>query len=176
VSGSSGALLRVTVRRIGTGSETLSFRSSGSLSTGLYESGVALSVSGFDSLAVRQDNPSPTPTVAPTAAPAAAAAPFTPVPTATPPPASSAPSAPALQFEAPTAPTSFEAVAGVLSVTLTWGEPEETSDRTIDEYTVQNLRTGEIVRVGGDVFTYTFDGLDPDVAYNFIIKGPRVWA
>jgi hypothetical protein len=171
VSGSGGALLSLTVRRTGAGVETLSFRSSGALSTGLYESGVALSVSGFDSMVVQQDNASPIPTSTPAAAPVAAPAPFfPPPPAATSTPAPSGDSGPGLRFEPPTAPTSFEAVAGILFLTLTWGVPDDTSNRPVDDYTIQNLRTGEIVRVAGDVYTYTFFGLEAGVEYFFIIK------
>ncbi|MCI0837757.1 MAG: fibronectin type III domain-containing protein, partial [Chloroflexi bacterium] len=168
VSGSEGAVLRLTVRRTGFGTETLTFRTSGALSTQLYESGILVPVSGFDSLSVQQLNPSATPV--PTAAPAPP--PFIPPPaTATPVPASGgSDESPVLQLEPPTEPASFVAEPGLFSIVLTWDVPEDTSGRPIDQYQIQNLKTGEIVRLGGDAFTYTFTGLDPTLQYFFTIK------
>ncbi|MEE8046433.1 MAG: hypothetical protein V3T49_06300, partial [Dehalococcoidia bacterium] len=168
VSGSAGALIKLTARRTGAGVDTLVFRTSGELSTGLYESGVPFAVSGFDSLAVQQQNPA----VVATATPQATAVPFVFIPpaTATPVPAQPASGPPALQLDPPSEPSSFSAVPGVHSVKLNWGVPDETSGRSIDEYIIQNLKTGEIVRVSGDVLTYTFFDLDPLLAYSFIIR------
>ncbi|MQF70472.1 tandem-95 repeat protein [SAR202 cluster bacterium AD-812-D07_MRT_10900m] len=167
VSGTGGALLRLTVRRTGAGTESLSFRTSGTLSTRLYESGVLVAASGFDSLSVLQENQSPTPV--PTSAPA----PFIPPPaaTATPVPASSGDGAPpGLQLEPPTEPINFSTAPGLFSITLTWEVPEDTSGRPIDVYQIQNLKTGEIVRLDGEALSYTFAGLDPSFEYFFTIE------
>ncbi len=167
VSGSEGALLRLTVRRTGVGTESLTFRTSGTLSTQLYESGVLVATSGFDSLSVLQENLSPTPV--PTSAPA----PFIPPPaaTATPVPASSGGDIPpVLRLEPPTEPLDFAVTPGLFSISLSWEVPEDTSNRPIDVYHIQNLKTGEIVRLGGEFLNYTFTGLDPDLKYFFTIK------
>ena len=165
VSGSEGAVLKLTARRTGAGTDTLAFRTSGTLTTAFYESGVLIPVSGFDSIVVQQQNPPATPTSVPVFVPS-----FNP-PTATPVPTVAAgPAAPPLSFEAPTEPTDFVGTPGLRLVTLTWAAPEESSNRSIDDYTIQNLRTGEIVRLRGEVLTYTFTGLDPSSSYHFTIK------
>jgi VCBS repeat-containing protein len=125
-------------------------------------------VAGFDSLTVQQVNPIATavPTTAPVSAPPPFIPPPTPAPTAVPTGGGPAP----LRLEPPSEPSSFAATAGLGSIVLTWAAPDDTSGRPIDEYMIQNLKTGEIVRVSGDVLTYTFSNLDPDLEYFFTIK------
>ena len=170
VSGSSGGLITLTARRVGAGTETFVFRTSGSLSTGFYESGLPVSVAGFDSLSIQQANPIAT--AVPTTAPVSVPGPFIPAPTPTPAPTAvpSSGASTALRFEPPSEPSSFVATAGLGSIVLTWAVPDDTSGRPVDDYMIQNLKTGEIVRVSGDIFTFTFSDLDPDLEYFFTIK------
>lgn len=167
VRGNAGAILGLTVRRTGSGTESLSFRSSGTLATSLYESGVEVTSAGYGSITVQQDDPSPTaiPTSPPVFVP-----PFVP-PTSTPvPTVASVPAPPGLSFEPPTEPTDFVGAPGLNEISLSWAAPENSSGRSIDEYTLQNLRTGRVVRVDGSVLSYTFTDLDPSQFYNFTIK------
>lgn len=132
VSGSNGALISLTARRVGVGTEVFVFRTSGILSTGFYESGLPVSVVGFDSLSIQETNPAAT--AVPTMVPVSAPAPFIPLPTPTLAPTavpSGGGSAP-LRFEPPSEPSSFVVTAGVGSIVLTWGVPDDTSGRPID--------------------------------------------
>lgn len=165
----AGGLITLTARRVGAGAETLVFRTSGSMNTGFYESGLPVSLAGFDSLSVQ--GATSIATVVPTTAPISVPAPFIAVPTPTPlPTAVPGGGTPPLRFEPPSEPSSFVAAAGLGSIVLTWAVPDDTSGRPIDEYMIQNLKTGEIVRVSGDVLTFTFSDLNSDLEYYFTIK------
>ncbi|MDA1279163.1 MAG: Ig-like domain-containing protein [Chloroflexi bacterium] len=107
----------------------------------------------------------------PTAAPAPP--PFTPpfIPaTATPVPSSGGPAQPVISLEPPSMPANFVAKPGLRSIALEWEVPEQASDRPVEQYDIQSLKTGEIVRVNGTVQAYVFEDLDPAVQYIFTIK------